>query len=138
MNIFECRRQVITALFGVFPGLLFAKPAGALTTKSKIKHILGKIEAERWERSRPSRHPSFTWKSDKDTTCLFLKGAPDLRPLFTMNRVGRTIWEGCDGTNTPGEISKLIREKYLVSSRKADTDCLSFLAALKTKGAIRL
>jgi hypothetical protein len=137
-NTSKCRRYFVATLLGLFSGLMTPRPGRALASKIKIKKLLWNIESEILERSRPFRHPAYTWKCSGDKIFFYFKGKSKPRPLFTINPVGRTIWEGCNGKNTPNEIANLLHEHFLVSPHKAYIDCLSFLAVLKDKGLILL
>ena len=132
------RRRFISLLSGIFSGLLLTKPGGVQATKSDIKQFLANIETDLLERSRPSKHPLVTWEHYGDGIRLYGKQQGETRPFCALNRVGKTIWEYCNGRNTPREISGLIHQKYLVSQQQAYVECLSFIAVLNTKGAIQL
>jgi len=137
-NIQIGRRGFIYTLSGLLCGLLLASPARLMAAKTRIKNLLSNLEIEILEKSRPTRHPSITSHSYGDKTTLYRGGYGKARPIGTMNQVGRTIWEGCNGKNTPQDLSKLVHQKYLVSPHQAHVDCLAFLGVLKTKGAIEL
>ena len=130
------RRGFIFALTGLISGLLVARPNRIQATKNDIKKFLWNLETDTLERSRPLMHPSITCKLNGDAMSLHRKG--ETQPTFTVNRVGRTIWEACNGKNTCRDISKQVHDKYLVSSHQAYVDCLAFLSVLKTKGVILL
>ncbi len=130
------RRGFIYALTGLISCFLIARPNWVQATKNEIKKLLWNLETDILKRSRPSMHPSITCKLNGDTMSLYGKGKT--RPVCTINGVGRTIWEACNGKNTCRDISKHIHKKYLVSPHQAYVDCLAFLSVLKTKGVILL
>jgi len=132
------RRGFIRSLSGLVAGLLLASPARLQARKTKIKNLLGNLEIEILEESRPRRHPSISWNTHGDTTRLYRGGKGKTRPVYAMNQVGKTIWDGCNGENTPRDISKLVRQQYRVSSDQAYVDCLTFLGRLKSVEAIQL
>ena len=132
------RRRFISLLSGIFSGLLLTKPGGVQATKSEIKQLLKNIETDLLARSRPSKHPSVTWEHYGDGIHLYKKRHVKTRPFCALNQVGKTIWEYCNGRNTPWEISKLIHQEYIVSHQQAYVECLSFIAELNTKGAVQL
>jgi len=123
---------------GMLSGLLLTKPGGVQATKSEIKQFMANIETDLLERSKPSKHPAVAWEHYGDGVRLYKKNRVKNIPLCAMNRVGKTIWEYCNGKNTPREISALIHHKYLVSRQHAYAECLAFIDALKTKGAVQL
>jgi len=137
-NIMPGRRGFICALSGLLSGLLFVNPARLRGKKTKIKNLLGNLEIEVLEKSRPIRHASITWNTYGDRTILWVKTKGETRPMSAMNQVGKTIWEGCNGENTPRDISKVVCKKYQVSSHQAYVDCLAFLARLKAVEAIQV
>lgn len=130
------RRSFIATMAGISLGILFASPNRLHAAKASIKDLVCSLEAEILEKSKPTRHPSIAWKSNKDTITLYRKGAS--RPVAAMNGAGKTIWEACNGRNTPRIISGIIHEKYLVSYSQAHDDCLDFLTRLKAAEVIQL
>jgi len=123
---------------GMLSGLLLTKPGGVQATKSEIKQFMANIETDLLERSKPSKHPAVAWEHYGDGVRLYKKNQVKNIPFCALNRVGKTIWEYCNGRNTPREISGLIHQKYLVSPQQAYAECLAFIAVLKTKGAVQL
>jgi hypothetical protein len=132
------RRRFISMVSGMLSGLLLTKPGGVQATKSEIKQFMANIETDLLERSKPSKHPAVAWEHYGDGVRLYKKNQVKNIPFCAMNRVGKTIWEYCNGKNTPRKISALIHQKYLVSRQQAYAECLAFIAALKTKGAVQL
>jgi len=132
------RRGFVCAMSGMLSGLVFASPTRLLAKKAKIKNLLINLEAEILEKSRPTRHPSITCDTCGDTASLYMETKGEARPMCSMNQVGKTIWEACDGKNSPRDISILVHNRYQVSSHEAYVDCLAFLARLKAMGAIQL
>jgi hypothetical protein len=103
-----------------------------------IKKILGKIEIETIQNTQPLRHPSILWESRGDSIRLYKKEKRTTQYLGDMNQVGKTVWQACNGNNTATDISNLVHQKYLVSPHQAYVDCICFLDALKSKGAIQI
>lgn len=136
-RISNCRRRFIYGLSGMFSGLLLAHPQHIRGSKG-IKKILRKIELETLQTARPLRHPSISWKNSGDSIGLYKKEKGTTRYLGNINPVGKTVWEACDGNNTPVEISTRVHQKYFVSPRQAYLDCICFLAVLRSKGAIQI
>jgi len=137
-SIVASRRGFICILSGLLSGLLFVSPDRVQAKKTKIKNLVANLEREILERSTPRRHPSITWNSYGSTTKLYMKTKGETRPVCTLNHAGKTVWDACDGENTPRGISRLVHQKYQVSSHQAHVDCLAFLARLKRVGAIQL
>jgi hypothetical protein len=132
------RRRFISMVSGMLSGLLLTKPGSAQATKSEIKQFMANIETDLLKRSKPSKHPAVAWEHYGDGIRLYKKNQVKNIPFCAMNRVGKTIWEYCNGKNTPWDISALIHHKYLVPHQQAYAECLAFIAALKTKGAVQL
>ncbi len=127
-NIVASRRGFIYTLAGLLSGVLLASPTRLMATKTQAKNLLGCLEIELLEKSRPRKHLLVTWNSCGDTTTLYRERKGRIQPISAMNQVGKTSWEGCDGKNTPRALSKLVQQKYLVSPRQAHVDCFAFLA----------
>ena len=125
-------------LTGIFSGLLLARPGSAQATKSEIKKFLWNIEADLLENSRPLKHPAITCKTQGAMISLYKKQKGKLRPICVMNQAGQIVWEGCNGKNTPRDIARLLKQHYQITLREALTDCLTFLADLKKREAIKL
>lgn len=132
------RRRFISMVSGMLSGLLLTKPGSVRATKSEIKQFLANIETDLLARSKPSKHPAVTWEHYGDGIRLYKKNQVKNIPFCATNRVGKTIWEHCNGLNTPWEISAFVHQKYLVSRQQAYAECLAFIAALKTKEAVLL
>jgi hypothetical protein len=118
------RRSFIATMAGISLGILFASPNRLHAAKASIKDLVCSLEAEILEKSKPTRHPSIAWNTS--------------RPVAAMNGAGKTIWEACNGRNTPRVISGIIHEKYFVSYSQAHDDCLDFLTRLKAAEVIQL
>ena len=97
---------------------------------------MGNIETDILVASKPRKNPELALKQRGNTFLLFGKNGE--HPLFEINQAGKMVWEGCDGKNTPHDISRVVHGMYTVSPHQAYVDCLYFLAHLKLKGAIKL
>jgi hypothetical protein len=137
-KIFTSRRGFIYTFSGLLSAVLLASPKRLFARKPQIKNLIGNLEIELLEKSKPTRDPSITWNSYGDRTKLFMETKGEARPMCAMNQVGEMIWEACTGENTPQNIAQQIHKKYQVSSDQAYVDCLGFLARLKSVGAVRL
>ncbi|MBC8178676.1 MAG: PqqD family protein [Desulfobacteraceae bacterium] len=132
------RRGFVLTVAGTFCGVLFSGGRSLYAEIPKIRGIVRDLERDLIEKSRPMRDPSFLCRTAGDKTGLFRKTAGGEQPICRMNRMGRFIWETCNGKNTPREISRLIEQKCAVSHAKAYEDSLPFLVELKNAGAIRI
>ena len=132
------RRGFIYILSGLFPALLLASPKRLFAKKAQVKRLLGSLEMELLEKSRPSKQPSITWATYGNRTRLYNVNSEKNYPICTMNKTGETIWSAINGRNTPRDISKLVHQEYRVSSHQAYVDCVTFLGHLNKMGAIRL
>lgn len=132
------RRDFICTLSGMLSAVLLTSPKRLLAKKPQIKNLIDNLELELLKKARPRWNPSITLSSSSRSTRLFREKGGQTQPLCTMNQVGKTMWEACNGKNTPREISKLVHQQYWVSSHQAYVDCLAFLTQLKTVGVIQL
>ncbi len=131
------RRGFMVSLAGLLSGFFLASPKRVKARKPEIKDFLRNLEMEVMEKSRPRRQPSIVWSSDCEAkTVLSRKG--EVRSICALNRAGKTIWEGCNGKNTPKDIAGLLQQHYDVTAEGAYLDCLTFLVDLKKKGAIEV
>jgi len=137
-DIVAGRRGFICILSGLLSGLLLASPTRLQAKKTQVKNLVGSLEMELLEKSKPTRHPSISWNTYGDRTGLYRESKGKTRAICTMNQVGKTIWEACNGKNALRDISRRVHQQYRVSSHQAYADCLTFLAQLKTVGAIQL
>jgi len=137
-GVLASRRGFIYTLSGLLSALLLASPKRLFAKKAQVKHLLSGLEMELMEKSKPSKQPSITWTTYGNRTRLYSVSSEKSRPICTMNKTGKTIWEAINGRNTPRDISKLVYQKYRVTSHQAYVDCVAFLAHLRKMGAIRL
>jgi hypothetical protein len=129
-KLISSRRGFICTLSGILSGILFAGPTRLQAKKIQIKELLRDMDFEILERSMPARNPSII--------CNDSAGDGKIKYICGMNPVGMTIWEECNGRNTPRDISRLLHNKYRVSPNNAYVDCLVFLTRLQQIGAIQL
>jgi hypothetical protein len=138
-KLISSRRGFICTLSGILSGILFAGPTRLQAKKIQIKELLRDMDFEILERSMPARNPSIICNdSAGDKISLFRKEDGKIKYICGMNPVGMTIWEECNGRNTPRDISRLLHNKYRVSPNNAYVDCLVFLTRLQQIGAIQL
>jgi hypothetical protein len=138
-NLISGRRGFICTLSGILSGILFAAPSRLQAKKTEIKELLRDMDFEILESSKPEKNPSIICNdSPSGKISLFRKEDGKIKYICAMNPVGMTIWEECNGSNTPRDISKLLHDKYRVSPNSAHVDCLVFLMRLRQVGAIRI
>jgi len=53
-----------------------------------------------------------------------------------LDRMGRTVWDACDGTKSTEEIIELFADRYRVSFHEARVSVLEFLKSLTRRGLI--
>ena len=129
------RRRFLKALAWLSPGLLLASPAMVRARKPEFRSLLRGLEAELLLRSTPRKKPSITCSHQGEGKFVLSRQGRSA-PLLACNRTGQTVWEAIDGKKTYREISGLLQERFRVVARKADVDCLLFLAELRSRGAI--
>ena len=61
----------------------------------------------------------------------------DLEGLYTLNKVGATIWQLIDGKKSVREILDAVTREYNVESGNAAKDLLDFFKDLEDAGLIR-
>jgi hypothetical protein len=113
-------------------------PKRLFARKREIKHLIGNLEIDLLEKSKPTKDPSITWDTHGDETRLSRESRGKSRPICTMNHTGKVIWDSCNGENSPRDISQLIHQTYMVPAHQIYVDCLAFLALLKSVGAIHI
>lgn len=60
----------------------------------------------------------------------------DMQKIFSLNPVGKFIWENLDGVKSLGEISEGIQSVFDVAKEEADADLGSFIAELREEELI--
>ena len=130
------RRWFIGLITSTSTGLLLYRPGWVNASKSSLKTVLGHIEVDVLRKSKPRKLAEMATRRSGEAVTFFKKESA--RPLFEVNRTGKTIWEGCDGKNTPLDIAKIVSRTYQVDGHQAYVDCLFFLSVLNAKGAIQL
>ena len=133
---FTSRRGFISSFFGLLPGMMLVTPKTLQSMKPEIKHLLGQIELDALISSKPVRDSSLFCHTSGKRSVLYREKKGNRDPVYSMNPIGKSIWEACDGSKSPEEISKSIHERYLVSHIRAFVDTLGFLARLKRVGAL--
>jgi hypothetical protein len=77
-------------------------------------------------RMKPEKNRQVTEKIGKEAL-LFDVAAGH---LYELNETGKMIWSLCDGINTVEDISKKLKEQYVVSEDKIEVDLFSLLKKL--------
>jgi hypothetical protein len=133
-DITDSRRGFLFVILAMIQGVLFTSPRELRAARRGAKDLVDRLEMEELASSRPQRE---SWVSSgmtgKETTLYRGK-----RPLYSMNRTGRMVWELCDGKHRPQEISRSLVQHCRVSEARAERDLFVFLRELKRVGAIRL
>ena len=135
-NISLARRGFIATIVGLMPGVVLPSPKRLQAAKPEIKDLMRQMELQALQSSKPDRNPSMICRTLGEKTILYREKGGKREPLCGVNLMGKTIWEACDGKNSPKEISRMIHERHLVSKHRAWVDTLSFLWRLKEIGAI--
>ena len=135
-NMISSRRGFIGTFLGLLPGIVLLSPKRLKAAKPEIQNLLGQMELEGLILSKPERDPSVRCHTFGDTNTLRKSEEGDEKTIGRINSVGKMVWDACDGKKRPKEISRIIRDRYLVSRHRAWTDTLFFLSRLKKIGAI--
>lgn len=64
--------------------------------------------------------------------------AEDVDKIYTMNRLGRRIWELIDGQKPAADIRDAIVGEFEVSREEAEADLVDLLLQLEQVGAVRV
>ena len=132
----KSRRRFLETVSGLMAGAISCGVSDAPTVKTQIRHIIDDIEADSVIRSTPlKRHDTFL---DKKSHQYVLCHKKTSRPVLELNHTGQMVWNLCDGSKSPREISRILHRSYSVDPHEAYVDCLCFLAELSRKGLIRL
>jgi len=131
------RRGFIGTLLGLLPGIVFASRGQLQAAKPEIQDLLSQMDLETLISSRPQKDTSVIFKisGDKKGT-LYREKTGKMSPVCSLNSMGKIIWDTCDGSKSPKDISEMLHKRYLVSKGQAWTDTLFFLSRLKKIGAI--
>jgi hypothetical protein len=132
------RRGFISTFSGLASAVLLTSPKRLFARKREIKHLIGNLEIELLEKSKPIKDPSIICNTHGDATRLFKESKGKAQPICTMNHTGKAIWDSCNGENSPRDISQIIHQTYLVPAHQVYVDCITFLARLKSVGAIHI
>ena len=130
------RRGFIGTLLGLLPGIVFASRGRLQAAKPGIQNLLSQMDLETLISSRPQKDASVTFKISGDKCTLYREKRGKMGPVCSLNAMGKKIWDACDGSKSPKDISEMLHKRYLVSKGQAWTDTLFFLARLKKIGAI--
>jgi len=135
-NMVRSRRSFMCKLVGLIPGVLLANSKELRAAKQETRDLLGQLEMEILKASRPRKNPSMICRASEEGSTLYLKRNGEEIPIYMMNPTGYMIWNACDGTRSPKQISQLILKRYRASEQKIQLDTLFFLALLKKAEAI--
>lgn len=137
VDLIASRRGFIASSIGVLSGVLLKSPKTLWAGRREVKDICHQLDLEVLASSRPKRDPSIISRTVRDSTILYREARRKRERLCSMNPMGNTIWEACDGDKTTREISQMIHGQYLVSQGRAWDDTLAFLSGLKQIKAIQ-
>jgi len=121
---------------------------GLFTPKSSPR-----ISREQLLAARPLRHPAIESTPDPATGELSLKlprrrtwwldllvrfgGIPEFR-LLTLDRVGSSVWNLCDGEHTVQDLVSRLAEEHKLPMTQTEASVLAFLRQLSDRGLIAL
>jgi len=63
-------------------------------------------------------------------------GVGDLEAIFTLNPVGRTIWERIDGKTSVSGLADTVSQQYEIDQATAAADVAEFVDLLAAKGLL--
>ena len=121
---------------GLFFGCLFYFPGRSQEAGADFKHFLWGLELDALIGSAPRKAPGIVLEKTDQYFTLLREGS--FYPVCRINRTGKILWELCDGTRSPLELSTTIHKTHHVDPHQAYVDCLIYLGLLKNKGVILL
>ena len=137
-DIIKSRRRFISSFIGLIPGILLASPKNLRAAKHETKDLMRQLQIEILISSRPKKNPEIVCHTWGDESTLYREREGKRDQICRMNQTGNVIWELCDGSRYPKEISELIAERYKVAEYQARIETLAFIAQLKQIGVITL
>jgi len=66
-----------------------------------------------------------------------LGGVPEYR-ILTLDRVGSSVWELCDGEHTVRDLISLLASEHKLSRKEAELSMVSYLRQLAQRGVVAL
>jgi len=132
------RRSFVFLLMSMIQGILIVRPKTLSAAKQKGKDLVGRLERELLESSRPKRAMSISSGMMGDNTTLYREMGNKKIPVCSMNHTGSMIWELCDGTHSFKDICRFIVQSCQITEARAREDILAFMSGLNRAGAIRL
>ncbi len=136
INTISSRRGFIGTFLGLLPGIVLASPGRLKAARPEIRDLLSQMDLEALISSRPQKDASVTFKTSGDKSTLYREKRGEMGPVCSLNAMAKIIWDACDGSKSPKDISETLHNRYLVSRHRAWTDTLFFLSRLKKIGAI--
>ena len=134
----KSRRRFLETVSSLMAGTISLGFSDAKTIKSQIKSISDGIEVDTLIRSTPiQKYDTFLERKNQQNQYVLFHEKTS-RPVLEMNHTGQAVWNLCDGSRSPHEISRIIHQIYSVDPHEAYVDCLCFLAELSRKGLIQL
>jgi hypothetical protein len=82
---------------------------------------------------RPGRNPYARWKKTKKGVRVTTS-----EKKIDLDKIGTTVWEACDGQNTVEDIARILREKYNMVMKEAETSLIVYLEQLAKRGFVVL
>jgi len=86
----------------------------------------------RWE-SRFRRNPHVTW-SELEDECVLLNLSNGI--YYTLNSVGRFVWESLDGSRSLAEVHRELVLQYDVDADRAEKDILELVDEFVREGLL--
>ncbi len=82
-------------------------------------------------KAKPARNPYVSWKETKKGVTIYTRGKK-----ISLDNIGATVWEACDGRNTVEDIARILHEKYVMSVSEAETSLSIYFEQLVKKGLV--
>ena len=136
-NLKTERRRFIAMIAGISSGFILMNPGQVWASKPKIREFLHNLKKDALKNAKPKQNQLVVLKSTADEKVeLYKKGSG--KPVCTMNKPGKKIWDMCNGKNTLSAMALEIERQYAVSFERSYADCMIFINDLRRIGAIQL
>ena len=82
---------------------------------------------------KPTRSPYVSWKKTRKGVKIFTS-----EKKISLDKIGTTVWEMCDGKNTVEDIAQILHGKYNMMMSEAETALSVYFEQLIKKGLVVL
>lgn len=84
-------------------------------------------------KARPARNPYVSWKRTRKGFVIYTRGKK-----ISLDGIGSTVWEACDGRRTVEDIARILNEKFAMDVGEAERSLSIYFEQLVKKGLVFL